>query len=141
MDVRKVADWKKPIPDPDEIEAPFYRAAARGDLLYQKCPACAQVQFYPRGLCTACGETPEWVTASGLGTVHTFTVIRQNHAGGFRDELPYAVAMVELDEGVKMMGGVTDCAVEAVHIGMQVEAYAIEVSDGIALPFWRPVAG
>jgi len=141
MEVRKAPDWKKPVPDPDEIEAPFHAAAARGELLYQRCPACDHAQFYPRGLCTACGATPEWATASGRGEVYTFTIVRQNHARAFRDELPYAVAMIALEEGVQMMGRVTDCALDEIRVGMPVEAYALEVAEGIGLPFWRPRSG
>lgn len=138
MEVRKAAEWKKPIPAPDEIEAPFHEAAARGELLYQRCPDCDHVQFYPRGLCTACGATSAWAVASGLGEVYTFTIIRQTHSAVFKDEVPYVVAMVELAEGVKMMGNVTDCTVDEVRVGMAVEAYAIEFADGMALPYWRP---
>ena len=62
--------------------------------------------------------TPEWHDASGKGTVHTFTIIRQNHAKPFREQLPYVVAMVELDEGPRMMSNVIDCDVADVHIGL-----------------------
>jgi len=138
MNVLKADEWVKPLPAPDEVSGPFYEAAARGELRYQQCPECSHRQFYPRAVCTACGAEPRWETASGRGTVHTFTVIRQNFAKGFRDELPYVVAMIELEEGVKMMGSVTDCSPDDVSIGMAVEAYALEVEEGLALPFWRP---
>jgi len=88
-----------------------------------------------------CGSDPEWERASGRGTVHTFTVIRQNHARPFRDELPYVVAMVELDEGVRMMGNITDCAIDQVRIGMPVEVHMVQAEPGVGVPFWRPVAG
>ena len=97
MEVRKAESWEKPLPRPDDLEAHFYRAAARGELLFQRCPTCDHRQFYPRSICTACGADPEWATASGRGTVHTFTIVRQNFAKGFREELPYAVVMVELE--------------------------------------------
>jgi uncharacterized OB-fold protein len=141
MEVRRTAEWKKPLPDPDAIEAPFYAAASRGELLYQRCPACGQAQFYPRGLCTACGVTPEWATATGRGEVYTYTIIHQTHSEGFKDDIPYAVVMVELVEGVKMMGNLTDCLPSEIRVGMAVEAYAVEVADGMALPFWRPLRG
>lgn len=138
MDVIDAPDWQKPLPQPDDFEREFYEAAARGELRYQTCPACGNRQFYPRPVCTACGSDPDWAIASGRGKIHTFTVVRQSHAKAFRDELPYAVAMVDLDEGVQMMGGLTDCDVAAVHIGMAVEAYAVRVEDDLAIPFWRP---
>ena len=128
----------RPLPQPDNVSAPFWRAAADGKVLIQECPKCAHRQFYPRAMCTACAATPEWREASGKGTVHTFTVIRQNWANPFRDELPYVVAMIELDEGVKMMTNLTDCDVDDVHIGMAVQAYAEKVEDGLGVLFWRP---
>ena len=138
MDVEKPGSWEKPLVDPDGVERPFYEAAARGELLYQSCPACKARQFYPRAVCTACGATPDWATASGRGRVHTFTVVRQYHAKHFREELPYVLAMIELDEGVRMFGTVTGCAPEEVRIDMPVEAYAVEIEEGLAVPFWRP---
>ncbi len=141
MDVTKAEEWVKPLPMASEVERPFYEAAARGQLLYQECPQCKHRQFYPRAICTRCGGDPEWATASGRGTVYSFTIVRQHYAAGFRDELPYVVAMIELEEGVKMMGGLKGCAAEDVEIGMAVEAYAIEVEEGLALPFWGPAPG
>ena len=128
----------RPLPQADNVSAPFWAAAADGKVLIQECPKCGHRQFYPRAMCTACAATTEWREASGKGTVHTFTVIRQNWANPFRDELPYVVAMIELDEGVKMMTNLTDCDVDDVHIGMAVEAYAEKVEDGLGVLFWRP---
>ena len=128
-------------PAPDAVSAPFWEAAARGELLIQECPSCGHRQFYPRALCTACGADAEWLTRSGRGTVHTFTVIRQNRAKPFKDELPYVVAMIELDEGARMMGNVTGCDPDDVHIGMPVEVYFVEADEGVGVPFWRPRCG
>ena len=128
----------RPLPQADNVSAPFWAAAADGKVLIQECPKCGHRQFYPRAMCTACAATPEWREALGKGTVHTFTVIRQNWANPFKDELPYVVAMIELDEGVKMMTNLTDCDVDDVHIGMAVEAYAEKVEDGLGVLFWRP---
>ena len=133
--------WARPIPDPDPGERPFYEAADRGELVYQRCPACDHAQFHPRPLCVSCGGDPEWATASGRGTVYTFTVVRQNHASPFREALPYVVAMVELEEGVRMLTNVTGCAPDDVHVGMAVEAYAVALGNGLAVPFWRPARG
>jgi hypothetical protein len=138
MDVVRGTEWKRPVPSPDPLERPFFEAAARGELLYQRCPACDHRQFYPRLLCTACGGDVAWATAAGRGVVHTFTIVRQHGQQPFKGELPYAVAVVELEEGVRMLGTVTGCAVEHVRIGLPVEAYAVECGQGMAVPFWRP---
>ncbi|MBA3652760.1 MAG: Zn-ribbon domain-containing OB-fold protein [Actinobacteria bacterium] len=128
----------RPLPQPDNVSAPFWAAAAEGKVLFQECPECGHRQFYPRAMCTDCAAETEWREASGRGTVHTFTVIRQNWAEPFRGELPYVVAMVELEEGVKMMSNISDCAADDVHIGMPVEAYGERVEDGLGVLFWRP---
>ena len=88
-DVVTDTDWTRPIPRPDAVSAPYWEAAARGELLIQECTSCGHRQFYPRAVCTDCGGDVDWLTCSGRGTVHTFTVIRQNHAKPFKDELPY----------------------------------------------------
>ncbi|MDQ1360333.1 MAG: uncharacterized protein QOJ44_710 [Acidimicrobiaceae bacterium] len=138
-----VADWEdprfagRPRPDPDQLSAQFFAAADTGELRYQECPSCGHRQFYPRLLCTECGGEPEWRTASGRGSVHTFTVVRQSLMPPFDGLAPYVIAMVELDEGPKMMGNVTDCDPVDVHIGMPVSAYAVRVEEGVSVPFWR----
>lgn len=130
----------RPLPAPDDLSAEFWRAARSGELRYQQCPACGHRQFYPRLLCTECGATPEWKAASGRGTVHTFTVVRKNLAPPFDRLTPYVVAVVELEEGPRMMGNVTHCDPDEVRIGMAVAAYAVAVDEGIGVPFWRPQA-
>ena len=140
MDIRKPGGWYRPIPAAEGIAAEFWTSAAGGRLLIQRCPACGARQFYPRPVCMTCGADPEWEEASGRGVVHTFTVIRQNGARPFRDELPYVVAMIELVEGPRMMGNVTGCAPDEVTVGMPVVAYAVMVEEGIAVPFWEPAA-
>ena len=139
-DVEAVDEWVKPLPQPDNVSAPYWQAAAEGRLLVQQCPTCGQRQFYPRALCTNCGGEPEWLECSGRGTVHTFTVVRQYGARPFRDELPYAIAMVELEEGPMMLGAITDCDVDDVSIDMPVVVHYIKAADDIGIPYWRPAA-
>ena len=131
-------EWLRPKPAKDPVSTPYWEAAARGELLIQHCPSCGNRQWYPRAVCTACGESPEWERVSGRGTVHTFTIIRQNYAKPFRDLLPYVVAMIELDEGPMVMGNVTDVEADHVQIGMPVEVYMVEAEEGLGVPLWRP---
>lgn len=128
----------RPLPAPDDITRPYWEAAARGELLIQECPACGHRQFYPRALCTSCAATPEWRTSSGRGTVYTFTVIRQNYSEPFRSMMPYIVAMVELEEGPRLMSNITDCSPEEVSIGMPVEVWFEPLEEGLAIPLFRP---
>jgi uncharacterized OB-fold protein len=140
-DVVSVEEWTKPLPLADDVTAPYWKAAAEGRLLIQQCPVCGHRQWYPRALCTACGADPEWLECSGRGQVHTFTVVRQMGMAPFRDELPYAIAMVELEEGPMVYGNVTGCAVDDVAIGMPVEVWFTRAEDEIGIPSWRPRRG
>ena len=133
-------EWQRPLPVLDEVNGPYWSAAAQGRLLIQECAACGHRQFYPRALCARCGGEPGWLECSGSGTVHTFTVVRQMGMRPFRDELPYVVAMVELEEGPMMMGNVTGCDPDAVRIGLPVEAYFLRAEDEVGVPMWRPRA-
>jgi hypothetical protein len=140
IEVRK-EDWTRTLPAPDTLSGEYWSALASGRLLFQECPSCGHRQFYPRAMCTQCAAAPEWREASGLGIVHTFTVIRQNGLPGFKDEVPYVVAMIELAEGPRLMGYVTGCPIEDVAVGMSVKAYAVEAEPGLAILQWEPGAG
>lgn len=125
----------RPAPVPDADSAPYWRAAHEGRLVVQRCERCATHQLYPRDRCRTCRGPVEWVEASGRGTVYSFTVIRQNYSRPFRDWIPYVVALVDLEEGPRVMTNVVGCAPEDVRIGLGVRATFEVVSDdaGIAL--------
>jgi len=137
-DVVEADEWLKPRPKPDVVSAPYWEAAAQGRLLIQECPSCGHRQWYPRAMCTQCARDVEWFECSGRGEVHTFTVIRQMGMRPFKDELPYVVAMVQLEEGPLIYGNVTDCEPEDVHVGMPVEVWFTKIDDAVAIPSWRP---
>jgi uncharacterized OB-fold protein len=112
---------QKPVPTPNADTRPFWDACNREELIYQYCRACDRAQFYPRAMCTAChGHDLEWRTSSGRGTVCTFTVNHRPPNVAFQDDVPYAIALVDLDEGFRMMMNVLDCDPDSVHIGMRV---------------------
>jgi uncharacterized OB-fold protein len=123
----------------DPITEEFNAGCARGELLVQRCTVCGHRQHYPRWCCTQCAGPVEFLRATGRGTVHTFTIIRQNHATPFKEELPYVVAVIELEEGPRLMANVTDCDPETVRIGMPVEVHFASNEEGdVTLPFFRP---
>lgn len=80
----------------------------------------------------------DWRQASGRGVVHTFTVVRQAAEPLLKARLPYAVAIVELDEGPRIMSNVIGCDVDAVRIGMQVSVTFVDAGDGLSLPMFAP---
>ena len=134
-----MAEWTKPMPTTSGETRPYWEASRRGQLLIQRCDSCDEYQFYPRGICVSC-FTPniKWVQASGKGTVWTFTITRQNRAPGFAEDVPYVLALVELEEGVKMFTNIIDCPPQDVHIGMPVEVTFRQASDQMTVPYFKP---
>jgi uncharacterized protein len=140
MEVVRDRQWDRPTPAGEGEYGPWFEACAQGKLLIQRCDACGHRQWYPRAVCTSCAATPQWEEVSHRGTVYTFTIIRQYHAKPFGGELPYCVAMVDLDDApVRMFGTLTGIAVDDVCVDLPVEAYAVEYTPGRAVPYWRPI--
>jgi uncharacterized OB-fold protein len=138
-DIHGGEEWQKPLPLPDAISAPYWEAAAQGRLLIQECKTCGHRQWYPRAMCTKCAADVEWLECSGKGEIHTFTVIRQMGMRPFRDELPYVIAMVQLEEGPLVFGNVTGIEPDEVRIGAPVGVWFTRAADDIGVPSWRPV--
>ncbi len=129
----------RPLPAVDEESRGFWEACARHELRLQRCAACRAFRHPPRAVCPACLSSDlEWARASGQGTVYSFTVTHQNHAPGFRERLPYVLAVVELDEGVRLMTNVVGCDPETVRIGLPVEVEWDDVGPDASLPVFRP---
>jgi hypothetical protein len=80
----------------------------------------------------------EWVDATGRGVVHTFTVIRQTAEPYFKSRVPYVVAVIELDEGPRIMSNVIRCDVDAVHVGMPVTVTFVDAGGSLSLPMFAP---
>jgi uncharacterized OB-fold protein len=130
----------RPLPAPDHASRHYWQSAAEGRLVLQRCTDCGEFQFYPRSLCASCAGEIGWVDGSGRGTLYTYTIIRQNRSKAFAGLSPYAVGIVELEEGVRMMSDIVDCDVETLRVGMALEVVMMKAADDVGLPFWRPVA-
>ena len=95
------------LPFPEQLTAEaahYFAAAAQGRLELQRCAACAKVWFFPRPACVACGSSDyAWIRASGRGTVQSFSIVRRAPSPEFRDRLPYVVALIDLEDGPRMM--------------------------------------
>ena len=128
----------RPLPDTRNAGEKFWIAAADGALLVPKCNACSRTFWHPRPRCPHCGSANVgWIRGTGGGTVFTFTVVRQSGDPYFKSKLPYAVAMIELDEEVRVMSNIVETPLEALHIGMRVEVVFEAASAGIAIPLFR----
>lgn len=125
-------DRIRPIPDPDAAE--YYAGLREHRLLLKHCRDCGKAHFYPRELCPYChGDALDWREASGDGEVYSFTIVRRPPPA-MKGREPYAVALVTLAEGPRMMAPLTGCPVEAVHIGQRVRIGFDRVDDDLTLP-------
>lgn len=130
----------RPTPVPFEGTQRFWEEASAGRLTLQRCEA-GHVQFYPRRHCRFCGETElSELTASGEGTVHTFSVVYRAAHDGFVARVPYVFAIVDLPEGPRVTANIVDIDPESVHVGMRVEATFDDVVGELTLPQFKPAS-
>lgn len=129
---------KKPLPAPDGDTAPLWAGLHEGKLLLQHCRHCHNVQYYQQQLCRACGSDElEHRAASGAGKVHSFSVVHRAPGPAFKSDVPYAVLLVELAEGPRMISTYTGGPPEDVTFDMAVQLVLEKVSDEITLPRFR----
>jgi hypothetical protein len=128
----------KPAPVPNADTKAFWDACNDERLIYQSCVACGHHQFYPRSICVRCeGRALDWRDAKPAGAVHSFSVVHRAPTPAFRADAPYVLALIDLDDGFRMMMNVVDCDPETVHIGMAVRI-VFEERDGQRLPQAAP---
>jgi uncharacterized OB-fold protein len=111
----------KPLPQPNAVTQRFWSSCADGHFEFQHCRSCGHRQFPPRLACTAChGMDLDWQQASGRGTIYSFTVVHRAPLEAFKADVPYVIAIVELEEGVRAMMNVRVPDPTSVTIGMPV---------------------
>lgn len=131
----------KNLPVATAETAEYWAGCRRHELLIQRCADCATYQFYPRLMCTTCtGRSLEWVRASGRGRVRSFTIVRRAVSEAYAPEVPYVVALIELDEGPTMMSNVVGCSAEQVRMDMPVEVVFEDWTSEVTVPKFRPRA-
>ena len=97
----------KPIPRPNADSRPYWEACNRGELTYQRCGACGHAQFYPRSLCIQCkSKDLSWQKSSGRATVYSFTEMHRAAIPSYQADVPYLVALLELEEGFRLVTNV-----------------------------------
>ncbi len=140
---------RRPRPVPDRDSAPWWEAVRRHELLLQQCQGCGTLRFPPRAICNVCqGRGAAWVPASGTGTVQSWIVSHHVFLRSMAGEVPYAVALVRLDEGddllmygniVTVGGGGEIAAADpaAITAGMRVRAVFADVDAECTLVQWQ----
>lgn len=136
-------EWTKPRPNIDEDIAPFWEGLNRHEFLLFTCEACG-ARYWPKSFCRNHENEPyfdnlSWRRASGRGTVFTYSVARVAFHPGFAGDIPYAYALVELDEGPMFGSRVVNCPPQDIHIGMPVRIlYEDHPDEGFTLPLLEP---
>jgi hypothetical protein len=127
----------RPVPVPTALSHPFWAAAAEGRLVLPECGDCGLKFFVPEPVCPRClGRNWEWVPSAGTGTVYSVTVVHRAPGPGF--EVPFALAIVDLDDGVPMLSHVVGCPVDEVGIGLPVRVDFRPLTAELALPYFVP---
>ncbi len=115
----------------------FWEGVRQGELRIQKCGDCGELRHPPGPVCPSCRSVNRsYTVASGLGEVYSFVVHHNPPVPGIRT--PFVVAVVELLEGVRIVGNVVECGPEKVGIGMPVRVTYREMDDDLVLPMWEP---
>lgn len=126
--------FPKPVVDSDS--KPFWDGLGRNELMIQKCEDCQQHIFYPRFLCPHCfSDQVSWIKASGLGEIYSYTVVHRAF-GPFAEQTPYVVAIVELEEGVRMMTRIIGDR-EEIAIGKPVSVTYEQIDEELTLPYFK----
>jgi len=136
-----MADATRPLPSLKELDTrPFWEATKSKQLRYQKCDACGTVVWHPRGHCTGCTNgTLSWHTASGNGTLYSYSVVRQSYHPFFRTLVPYAIAWVDLDEGPRVLSNIVgvDDPTADLACGQRVKL-TWEEHEELSIPLFTP---
>jgi uncharacterized OB-fold protein len=129
----------KPIPMPTPETQPYWDGARAGELRVQRCNACREHYFYPRPFCPRCGSADvAWVAVSGRARLHSY-VISHRAAPGFEDEAPYAIAVVALEEGPRLMTNIVDVENTPEHLVLDMELeVAFQERGDQCVPVFRP---
>jgi len=137
----EVKKYEKPLPEFRPETKPFWDACKNHELVIPRSKTTGEYFFYPRAFSPGDDMTDdiEWVKASGKAKVWTFAIHHMGPTKAYKGDPPYVVALVETDEGVKMMTNVVDCDPKDVHIDMEVEVVFDDVTDEVTLPKFRPV--
>jgi hypothetical protein len=126
-------------PSPDGLNAEFYRHLANGELRLQRCDGCGAWRHPPRVMCGRCGSDAwTWTATSGRGVVYTWTVTHQMLFPPFGDDLPYAVVVVELAEGPRIVTAVRGIEPTALRLGLPVVLRIARASDTVGLHYFVP---
>lgn len=129
----------KPTPNPENrLDEEFWSHCADERLCFQVCGSCGRWRHLPRLFCAGCGSADwSWNEASGRGQLYSWTVTHQPSLPQFLPDVPYVVAVIELEEGVRMVSHLRGTDPEQLELGLPVTLEFDRVNDDVALPIFR----
>lgn len=137
-----MSSYNKPLPEISDENRGFWEATASHELRLQKCISCRHIRYPVAAYCPVClSEDFEWSKVSGRGKVFSYVVFHQVYHAGFKDDVPYNVAMIELDEGPRLISNIVGVEERDVAANTPVEVVFDQVTDEITLPRFRLVDG
>ena len=126
-----------PTPRPDRRSEPYWEGCRRHQLLYQRCAECSYAGLSSFTVCAQChASSPVWETSAGTGSLYSWTLVWRPPDPSFR--VPYAPAVIRLDEGFWMLSAIIGCEPEVLQEGLRLAVEFHSVSDDITLPYFRP---
>jgi len=128
----------KPTPRGDGLNGEFYGHAANHELRFQRCDECGTWRHMPRYTCAACGSAKwHWALSSGRGKLYSWTITHRSFHPGFDEDVPYGVAVIEMDEGIRIVSQIESLAPSDYQIGLPVKVAFIRRGDFV-LPVFVP---
>ena len=133
------AEYAKPLPLRTEENAPYINGLKEKQVRLQRCGGCGRFRYPPSQFCPSClSDEAEWQGVSGRGTVYSFIIVHQLYHPSFREDIPYSVAVVELDEGPRLTANIVGCANDDLRIGMPVQADFFQAAPDAVILKFRP---
>jgi len=129
-----------PLPRPDHDTQPFWDAAREGRYVVPRCSACGRGHWPPAPMCPHChagADALAWVESPGRGTVYSWVVANHPVAEVLVDQVPYVIALIDVEDGVRVVGNVVGCDPAAITAGMAVELFFEEREGGVRVPNFR----
>ncbi len=133
---------QRPRPQATPLSQPFWDACERHELVAQRCSGCERFRHYPQPLCPSCFSAEfRWERLAGTGQIHSYAISHRAFHPAWDEHVPYVVATIELDEGIRMVCDMHDADPDAVEIGQKVVAEFVEMPGQGTMPRFKLVSG
>ena len=128
------------LPTPDSDSMPFWEACSRKVLQFPLCTDCLTLRHPPRVICPQCRSGKySWEPVSGKGTVYSYVIYRRSFHPSLKADLPYAVALIDLEENLRIVSRIINVPMDAISIGMSVAVRFVKVDEKTMLPFFSAI--